>query len=98
MSLKWVKDSDRFDVAGQPGGVRHLNHTLLGVDLPIGARVVRLRFDSTEFATGTLISLVAMAPACLMIVLPIVRRRTRAEGARRDRACSSTDRPTRFLR
>jgi len=68
-------------VAGQPGGVRRLNHTLLGVDLPIGAREVRLCFDSTEFATGTLISLVAMAPACLMLVLPIVRRRTRAVGA-----------------
>jgi len=66
-----------FDVAGQPGGVRRLNHTLLGVNLPIGAREVRLRFNSTEFATGTLISLVAMAPACLMIV----RRRTRAVGA-----------------
>jgi len=54
VSENWYPDW-RAEVDGQPGVVRRLNHTLLGVDLPIGAREVRQCFDSTEFATGKLI-------------------------------------------
>ena len=44
ISENWYPDW-RAVVDGKAGAVRRVNHSLLGVDLPSGAREVRLRFD-----------------------------------------------------
>ena len=71
----WYPDW-RADVDGRPGLVRRINHALLGVDLPPDAREVRLRFESSAYATGKIVSLIALLVAAAMIVLPAVRRRS----------------------
>jgi hypothetical protein len=73
----WYPDW-RAEVDGRPAVVRRVDHTLLGVDLPPGAREVRLRFASAAYATGKAVSLVALLAATGMIILPAVRRRAGA--------------------
>lgn len=77
VSENWYPDW-RAEVDGQPGVVRRVNHTLIGVDLPPGAREVRLRFESPEYATGKWISLVALLVAVGMMVGPGVSGRAGA--------------------
>lgn len=74
VSENWYPDW-RAEVDGRPGVVRRMNHTLLGVDLPPGAREVRLRFESSAYAKGKLVSVLAVLAATAMVVLPAVRRR-----------------------
>lgn len=77
VSENWYPDW-RAEVDGRPGVVRRIDHTLLGVDLPPGARRVRLRFESSAYARGRMVSLVALLAATAMVVLPAVRRRAGA--------------------
>src|SRR4029079_18265551 len=68
-------------VDGQPGVVRRADHALLSVDLPPGAREVRLWFESATFARGKMFSLFALALAAAMMLGPIVHeRRARSKG------------------
>jgi hypothetical protein len=75
----WYPDW-RASVDGRPAAVRRVNHTLLGVDLPAGARDVAITFDSPAYARGKLVSLVALIVAVAMTTAPFVpalRRRAR---------------------
>ncbi len=79
VSENWYPDW-RAEVDGRAATVRRLDHTLLGVDLPAGAREVRLRFDSPYYANGKLLSALSLLAAAGMILLPIIRRRRTALG------------------
>lgn len=59
VSENWYKDWTAT-VDGKPGVVRRADHALLSVDLPPGAKQVTLTFASPEYATGKLVSLVAL--------------------------------------
>ncbi|MFY7923893.1 MAG: hypothetical protein ACOVSI_15925, partial [Gemmatimonas sp.] len=58
VSENWYKDWTAM-VDGKPGVVRRADHALLSVDLPPGAKQVTLTFDSPEYATGKIVSLVS---------------------------------------
>ncbi len=77
VSENWYPDW-HATVDGKPATVRRADHTLLSVDLPRGAREVRLNFDSPEYARGKLVSLFALLVAAGMIVVPIVVERRAA--------------------
>jgi hypothetical protein len=82
VSENWYPDW-KADIDGQPGVVRRTNHALLGVDVPPGAKEVRLRFVSDTFARGKLVSVISLLIASGMLLLPPVaaRRRSRGLGA-----------------
>ena len=76
VSENWYPDW-KATVDGKPGVVRRANHTLISVDLPPGAKQIELVFDSATYAKGKLISLVALAIATLMTLIPaFASRRT----------------------
>jgi hypothetical protein len=50
-------------VDGQPATVSRANFTLIGVELPTGAKSVQLRFDSEPYHTGKLLTLLALGVA-----------------------------------
>ena len=77
VSENWYPDW-HAEVDGRPGTVRRVDHTLLGVDLPPGAREVRLRFDSPAYARGKVVSGLSLLAAGTMLILPMGRRRRRA--------------------
>lgn len=79
VSENWYPDW-HAEVDGRPGTVRRVNHALLGVDLPPGAREVRLRFDSPAYARGKVISGLSLLAAGAMLLLPVVRRRRATAG------------------
>lgn len=54
-------------IDGQPAAVHRADLSLMGVPLPTGARQVELRFKSSSFERGKLITLVAIGFACLTI-------------------------------
>jgi hypothetical protein len=56
-------------VNGQPAKVGRAAYTLIGVELPAGARSVELTFDSAPYHTGKLITLVALALSTLWWLL-----------------------------
>jgi hypothetical protein len=66
VSENWYPDW-HAEVDGKPGVVRRADHSLLSVDLPAGARSVRLWFDSADYARGKIISAVALLLAVGMI-------------------------------
>jgi hypothetical protein len=81
VSENWYPDW-RATVDGAPAVVRRTDHSLLGVDLPAGARDVRLWFDSPTYTRGRLISLVSLLSAAAMVVAPVISAR---RGAARER-------------
>ncbi len=52
-------------VDGQPATIARADFTLIGVELPMGARAVQLRFDSAPYHTGKLLTLLALGAALL---------------------------------
>ena len=77
VSENWYKDWSA-EVDGKPGVVRRADHTLLSVDLPPGAKSVKLSFSSPEYATGKLVSLVSLLLAFGLMGFGVfvARRRT----------------------
>lgn len=73
VSENWYPDW-HAEIDGQPATVRRADHTLLSVDVPVGAREVRLWFASATYERGKLISIVALLMALAMIAVPLVRR------------------------
>jgi len=65
-------------VDGKPASIGRANFTLIGVELPAGAKSVSLRFDSAPYNTGKLLTLLAVGSAVLWWILGtlIDRRRT----------------------
>ncbi len=70
----WYKDW-HAEVDGAPGVVRRANHAMLSVDLPPGAKSVRLWFDSPEYATGKLVSLASLLVALGLVAVGVLRER-----------------------
>jgi len=75
----WYKDW-RATIDGAEAPVLRAQHTLLSVAVPPGAREVVFEFTSPEYATGRLISLIAVGVALALILLPRLRRRPAANG------------------
>jgi uncharacterized membrane protein YfhO len=82
VSENWYKDWTAM-VDGKPGVVRRADHALLSVDLPPGAKQVTLTFDSPEYATGKMVSLVSLLLALALAGAGFVldRRRTTTQAA-----------------
>jgi len=66
VSENWYPDW-HATVDGKPAMVRWADHTLISVDLPAGAREVRLWFAGADYARGKIISLVWLLIAVAMI-------------------------------
>jgi len=74
ISENWYPDW-HATVDGRPGVVRRADHTLLSVDLPVGAKQVELAFDSPAYAKGKMVSFVALLVAIAMLAVPMVLAR-----------------------
>lgn len=80
VSENWYPDW-HAEVDGKPAVVRRANHSLLSVDLPAGAKSVRLWFDSPAYARGKWISAAALLLAVGMTLVPLFRCPPRTTGA-----------------
>jgi hypothetical protein len=56
-------------VDGQPAAIARADVTLIGIELPLGARSVQLRFDSAPYHTGKLLTLLALGAAGLWWII-----------------------------
>ena len=56
-------------VDGKPATIARADYTLIGVELPTGATSVTLRFDSTPYHTGKLLTLLALGAALLWWII-----------------------------
>jgi len=70
ISENWYPDW-HAEVDGRPGVVRRANHSLLSVDIPPGAKNVRLWFDSPTYARGKIVSLAALIAALGLTVVSL---------------------------
>jgi hypothetical protein len=65
-------------VDGKPATIGRADYTLIGVELPAGAKTVELRFDSAPYHTGKRITLVALALSMLLITGGMIIDRIKA--------------------
>ena len=70
VSENWYPDW-HAEVDGKPGIVRRADHTLISVDVPPGAKEVRLWFDSPTYARGKMISVISLLLAAAMMFVPM---------------------------
>ncbi|QJR35087.1 YfhO family protein [Gemmatimonas groenlandica] len=56
-------------VDGKPATIARADYTLIGVELPTGAKSVQLRFDSAPYHTGKLLTLLALGAALLWWII-----------------------------
>ena len=70
VSENWYPDW-HAEVDGKPGIVRRADHTLISVDIPPGAKEVRLWFKSATYARGKMISLISVLLAAAMMFVPM---------------------------
>ncbi len=56
-------------VDGKPATIARADFTLIGVELPMGAKSVQLRFDSAPYHTGKLLTLLALGLALLWWII-----------------------------
>lgn len=68
-------------VDGKPTATSRVNFTLIGVDLPAGAKTVSLRFDSAPYQTGKLLTLLAVGGAVLWWIIGVLADRRRGPDA-----------------
>lgn len=68
----------RAEVDGKPVAVNRANLTLMGIELPAGARQVSLRFESEPVRTGMLVTLAALAISIAWLVVGAIADRRRA--------------------
>ncbi len=64
-------------VDGKPAAIGRADYTLIGVELPAGARRVELTFTSPTYERGKLITLIAVVLGILMLVFGALRDRRR---------------------
>ncbi len=67
----------KADVDGKRVAIGRVNYSLIGVELPAGARSVRLRFVSPAYYAGKKITLIALAAAFAWLALGLVQARRR---------------------
>lgn len=70
VSENWYPDW-HAEVDGKPGIVRRADHTLISVDVPPGAKEVRLWFESATYARGKMISVISLLLAAAMMFVPM---------------------------
>ena len=75
----WYKDW-RATVDGVTAPAIRAHHTLLSAVVPPGAKEVVFEFSSREYARGRLISLLALALAVGLMIVPRFRSRSRTDG------------------
>ncbi|MBX9927491.1 MAG: YfhO family protein [Gemmatimonadaceae bacterium] len=68
-------------VDGKVTAIDRVNLSLIGVPLPAGAQRVELRFADPAYATGKVITLVALAAAMLLAIAGVVTERRRGAHA-----------------
>ncbi len=59
-------------VDSKPVPVERVDFTLMGIELPTGAKQVTLRFDSTSYETGKLLTLLALGISVLWWILGVI--------------------------
>jgi len=74
----WYKDW-RATVDGAPAPALRAHHTILSTVVPPGAKEVTFEFSSREYTRGRLISLLAVAVAIGLMVVPGVRSRLKPD-------------------
>jgi len=63
---------------GQPAKVGRADYSLIGVELPAGARTIELSFDSAPYHTGKAVTLIALALSVIWwLVGAFAERRSR---------------------
>ena len=77
VSENWYPDW-HATVDGKPAEVSRADHTLVSVDLPAGAREVRLWFAGADYACAKIVSLLSLLIAAGMIGAGAVRYRQRS--------------------
>lgn len=70
----------RATVQGQDVPVHRANYTLIGIALPAGATEVGLRFESSPYEIGKLVTLLAFAAAVALTIFGAVRARSTTRG------------------
>jgi uncharacterized membrane protein YfhO len=74
VSETWYKDWHAL-VDGTPAPVHRGDHALMAIVIPPGAREVTLSFDSSEYARGKVISLLALLAIAGLYGWSLVTRR-----------------------
>jgi hypothetical protein len=67
----------KAEVDGKRTAVGRVNYSLIGVELPVGARSVRLRFVSPAYDAGKKVTLIALAAAFAWLAVGLVQARRR---------------------
>ena len=68
----WVAEVD-----GRPAAIGRADFSLMGVQLPTGARNIELTFRSAPYERGRLITLIALVMALVLVAFGIIRERGR---------------------
>jgi hypothetical protein len=68
-------------VDGKAAKIARADYTLIGVELPTGAKSVQLRFDSAPYHTGKLLTLLALGAALLWWIIGFALDRKAASAA-----------------
>ena len=66
-------------VDGKPGKIGRAEYSLIGVELPAGARKIDLDFTSPEYERGKMVTLIALAVSILVTLGGLVTERRRSE-------------------
>jgi hypothetical protein len=73
VSENWYPDW-HAEVDGKRGVVRKADHSLISVEVPPGAKSVRLWFDSPAYAQGKMISVISLVAAFALTLSPVFLR------------------------
>jgi hypothetical protein len=72
-------------VAGKPAPTGRADLSLIGVELPEGAREVELSFSSRSYQNGRTVTVVAVLLSLLLTVVGVMQSRVRGAGSRTSR-------------
>ena len=68
-------------VDGKPAPTDRVDYNLIGVQLPANAKRVDLRFDDSAYERGKMITLLALVVGLVLLVIGVVRERSRPTGS-----------------